>query len=53
MNDPYENLANAIIVQAANDYRKALRDLKQTLLHTDLVLIQAVLSVSLQVFAVS
>ena len=29
MNDPYENLANAIIVQAANDYRKALRDLKR------------------------
>lgn len=28
MNDPYENLANAIVVQAATDYRKALRDLK-------------------------
>lgn len=28
MNTAYENLANAIIVQAANDYRKALRDLK-------------------------
>ena len=27
MNDPYENLANAIVVQAATDYRKALRDL--------------------------
>ncbi len=25
---PYENLANAIIVQAVNDYRKALRCLK-------------------------
>ena len=28
MNTSYENLANAIIVQAANDYRKALRDLE-------------------------
>ncbi len=27
MNMPYENLANAIIVQAAEDYRKALRSL--------------------------
>ena len=29
MNTPYENLANAIIVQAANDYRAALRTLEQ------------------------
>lgn len=28
MNEPYENLANAIIVQAAADYRKTLHDLK-------------------------
>ena len=27
MNDPYESLANAIILQAAKDYRKALRKL--------------------------
>lgn len=27
--DPYENLANAIIVQAAEDYRKALKQLKK------------------------
>lgn len=27
--NPYENLANAIVVQAANDYRKALHDLKK------------------------
>lgn len=27
--DPYMNLANAIIVQAANDYRKALLQLKE------------------------
>lgn len=26
---PYENLANAIIIQAASDYRKALADLKR------------------------
>lgn len=25
MNDPYENLANAIILQGVKDYRKALR----------------------------
>ena len=25
---PYENLANAIIIQAAKDYRKALKSLK-------------------------
>ena len=29
MNDPYENLANAIIVQAVKDYRAALRTLEQ------------------------
>jgi hypothetical protein len=29
MDDPYRNLANAIIVQAAKDYRKALRQLKR------------------------
>lgn len=29
MNSPYENLANAIIVKAADDYRKALKDLKR------------------------
>ena len=27
--DPYQELANAIIIQAANDYRRALRQLKQ------------------------
>lgn len=27
--EPYRNLANAIIVQAAKDYRKALRQLKR------------------------
>ena len=27
--DPYENLANAIIVQAAEDYRAALKRLKR------------------------
>ena len=27
--DPYENLANAIIVQAASDYRTALKKLKR------------------------
>lgn len=26
--DPYENLANAIIVQAAKDYQKAMRQLR-------------------------
>ena len=29
MDEPYRNLANAIIVQAAKDYRKALRQLKR------------------------
>ena len=29
IDDPYKNLANAIIVQAAKDYRKALRQLKR------------------------
>lgn len=29
MNDPYENLANAIITLAANDYRAALRTLER------------------------
>lgn len=29
MNTPYENLASAIVVQAANDYRKARRDLNE------------------------
>ena len=29
LEDPYENLANAIIVQAATDYRKALRQLRR------------------------
>lgn len=29
MDDAYRNLANAIIVQAAKDYRKALRQLKR------------------------
>lgn len=28
MDDPYRNLANAIVVQAAKDYRKALRQLR-------------------------
>lgn len=27
--NPYEELANAIVLQAAKDYRKALRDLKR------------------------
>ena len=27
--DPYQNLANAIVSQAANDYRKALKRLKK------------------------
>lgn len=27
--NPYRELANAIVIQAANDYRKALRDLKK------------------------
>ena len=27
--NPYENLANAVIVQAAEDYRKALRKIKK------------------------
>ena len=27
--DPYENLANAIIVQAAKDYQKAMRQLRR------------------------
>lgn len=29
METPYENLANAIIIQAAKDYRKALRQLRR------------------------
>lgn len=29
MDDPYRNLANAIVVQAAKDYRKALRQLRR------------------------
>ena len=29
LEDPYENLANAIIVQAAKDYQKALRQLRR------------------------
>lgn len=29
MNDPYQNLANAIIEQAARDYREALQYLKR------------------------
>jgi hypothetical protein len=29
MNDPYESLANAIILQAAKDYRNALKRLKK------------------------
>jgi hypothetical protein len=29
MDDPYRALANAIIVQAAKDYRKALRQLRR------------------------
>ena len=28
MNDPYENLANAIIIQAVKDYREALNILR-------------------------
>ena len=28
MNDPYENLANAVILQAVRDYRTALRALR-------------------------
>ena len=28
MNDPYENLANAIVLQAVKDYRDALKKLK-------------------------
>lgn len=31
MDDPYRTLANAIIVQAAKDYRTALRKLKRNL----------------------
>ncbi len=27
--DPYDNLANAIIVQAAKDYRKALKQIRK------------------------
>lgn len=27
--NPYRELANAIVIQAAHDYRKALRELKQ------------------------
>ena len=27
--DPYENLANAVVVQAAEDYRRALKALKR------------------------
>lgn len=29
IDDPYKNLANAIIVQAAKDYQKALRQLRR------------------------
>ena len=29
MTDPYENLANAIILQAVKDYRKAYKNLKR------------------------
>ena len=29
MTDPYENLANAIVITAAKDYRDALRSLKR------------------------
>ena len=29
IDDPYKNLANAIIVQAAKDYQKALRQLQR------------------------
>lgn len=29
MNDPYENLANAIVLQAVKDYRDALKRLKK------------------------
>ena len=29
LEDPYENLANAIIVQAAKDYQKAMRQLRR------------------------
>ena len=29
MTDPYENLANAIVITAAKDYRYALRSLKR------------------------
>jgi hypothetical protein len=29
MNDPYENLANAIVIQAVKDYRAALRTLER------------------------
>ena len=31
MTDPYENLANAIVLQAVKDYRDALKRLKKLL----------------------
>ena len=36
--DPYEELANAIILQAVSDYRKALRQLKRNPDYTKAVL---------------
>jgi hypothetical protein len=35
MNTPYENLANAIILRAVEDYRKALRVLSEHPYHRD------------------
>lgn len=35
MKDPYENLANAIVLSAAQDYRKALRIISGHPYHRD------------------
>lgn len=35
MIDPYQSLANAIVIQAAKDYRRALRKLKKYPNNTD------------------
>lgn len=35
MNDPYEKLANAIVIQAAKDYHTARRKLKRNLRNQD------------------
>ena len=39
--DPYENLANAIVLAAAEDYRKALRLLKRNPKHYESLRIKA------------